>query len=214
MAALTLGQMKTRVFARVNKTSTTSIQGVTLDTIAGEELLAAIRLYEGKPWWFLEDNDAMTLDGGTSQEALPANFGTPIDLRIQVNGTWLGWDDDFRPATYREVKARRLNTDTGTPSRWAIFGGNLEFDKVADANYTLDFDFYKRDATLPSADSVSSVFFDEAQELILNRAVEYIYANTLHDSEMAATYRQKAEEWERELTKRHNRRVPRGALRG
>ena len=207
MAALTFVQMRTLLLARAKNDSTT------FGTAAGEEILSAIRYYSGRPFYFLETNStSLSLSSSASATALPANFQSPIGLRIQVNGTWLGEDDGFKPTTYTELKKLRRDTSAGQPWHWAIFGSNIEFSKVADATYSLDFDFYKGDSAMPSADSDTSVWFDEPRDMIINRALEFFFDNVLHEGDKAQDYKARAERWERIFIGRGNMRLPPGAL--
>lgn len=212
MAAITLGDMKTRLLSEVNKDATGTQEGVTFAVHAQNSILAALVYYQGEEFTFLEGNATPTLSSGESSEELPTDYHTPVNLRIQVNNEWRGEKQNFKQTTIKDIKDRRTTSSTGTPERWADWNGNIEFDVVADANYTLDFDYFKADATLPAADTVSSVFFDEGRDLILERSKAYFYENVLHDSDMAAPHKQNAVMWENKFTVSRNKKKKGGRL--
>lgn len=207
MAAINLGAMKTRLLSEVNKSSTASQGGVTFDTHAENQIIAAIRSYEGRHFTFLEGSDTPTLSSGAYQEALPSNFKTPLEIRLKdANNRWKGENDGFKQETLREVLDKRYDTTQREPACYTIFDGNLQFDSYADQDYELELYYLKGDATLPNNDTLSSVYFDDGREMILSRAKDYFYRDVLHDTDMADSHARRALEWERILEGKQNRR--------
>lgn len=176
MAAITLATLRQRIRNEIKDSQQTQYESFIDDAIR-----SAIRFYSHARLWFLEKNDQLTHASGNLSKTLPTDFHLMIGLRILVGGVWIDHDGGFTHVTWNELKNYNKDfTTTGVPSKWALFGTKFHFDVVSDADYSLDVTYIKKDVTLPSADSDTSVWFDDGQDLIRNKAMEFFYRDRLH----------------------------------
>jgi hypothetical protein len=201
----TLGQMKTRLLAEINRSSAADITAVT------NALLSAIRYYQGRPFWFLEVSSTLTVTDNTSDVSLPANFQQLVCLRNAYNGTDYGDGYGFDEVTFRELQNvwKQVAPTQRQFSKWALFGTKIYTDSLANGAQTLKIDYIKGDTTLPSGDSDTSVMFEEAQDMIRYRSLIMLYQDYLHDTDspMVDRYQQEVIRWENNLTSRSNTRM-------
>lgn len=191
MAVATFSEMKQTILSMSRRGD-----GI-LDNI-GDCINTAIRFYERKPFWFNQAyTESLTLAEGDNSLSLPSTFKNQLMVRVQVNGLWSGESDGFKGKSLQELKAN-LSTDpnaTGRPRYWAILGNTLYVDRLADANYTIGLQHVYGDASYPSADGDTSIWFDEARDLIRYYAAGLLYQDYLHAEEKAQYYFNKSDSW-------------------
>lgn len=188
---VTLSNIRGRVKSDLAITSTE------YDTQIDDSIRSAIRFNEGKPFYFLEKNDDITLLESSSSVALPSDFSgvKKKGFKLLYNGHYLGDGDGFDKIAWDDLNnLYRSNLTDGTPRRCAILGTSLYVDVTADSDYTINVTYYKKDTTLPTADGQTSVMFEEAQDVIYSRAKQLFKMNaenfdaTPNDSALADFY--------------------------
>lgn len=185
--AVSFGDLKTRIKSDVNRPSNA------LDTAVEDSIRSAIRFYTGIRFYFLETRANVSLSSGSDTAALPDDFKGVIKLRLLKNSVYYTDGNGFDPVSYDTLLNNYTSSNTPTtPTQWAIFANALYFNSVADTSYTLDLSYIKGDVSLPSADGDTSVFFDEAQDLIRYKAEEFFYRDKLRAEELAQMVGSKA----------------------
>ena len=170
----TLADMVTRI-ARDTGLGTSFAQEIK------DSIVAAIRLHETEPLWFLQDRTTLTLQDGDISVSLPDDFKAHISLRVLVNGRWMGERHGFKSRTFNELLEENTDdTNTGYPETWALFGSRIYVNRTADDDYDLDLPYIKGDVAYPSADSDSSVWFDEGFEVIRLEATAIFLRDRVH----------------------------------
>lgn len=196
MAAATFSEMKQTILNMTKRGS-----GALTDI--GNSITSAIRFYERKPLWFNQTyTESLTLSTGSSSLSLPATFKKELMVRVQVSGLWSGESNGFKGKSFQELKANLFTdpTATGRPQYWAILGNTLYIDRIADTDYTIGLHYVYGDSSYPSADGDTSIWFDEARDLIRYYAAGLYYQDYLHAEEKAQTYFNKADSWINNLT--------------
>lgn len=205
--AVNYGQMQQRIKNDVNRPSSSN------DTAVKESINTAIRFYNGRRLWFLEEKETLTLLNGDSSVALPDDFQSMLKLKYLYNNFWYSERNGFMETTWESLEDLAENsTATGRPKWWALFGDRIYFDVMANDDFTIDISYIKGDVTEPSADGDTSVFFDEGQDLIRYKAESFLYSDYLHDSDGAGTSEAKAQQVYNQLTARQNYKGGRNVL--
>lgn len=206
MATKTYEQMRSRILQEAydGTPQDAAVHGAAVNNA----LDSAIRLLEGKRFWFLETTETLTLLSGDDSLSLPSDFKKHINLRIQVNNHWRGEKSGFSPTTYANLaEMREISTLPDIPEHWALFGTRIEVDREADANYTLELAYVRGDTSYPSADSDVSVWFeDHSQDLTRYTALSILATDYMHSVDWAAKWSARAEQFEAKLTGWHNNR--------
>lgn len=136
------------------------------DTQIDDAIRSAIKLYTGRPFWFLEANTTITVAAGNSSVALPADFASPIFFRLSNGTIWLSQGKGFDVVSYEDLRKHfaMVGLTTGTPTACAIFGDTLYINTVADTDYDIDVDYIKKDENLPMGDGETSVWLGDEGE--------------------------------------------------
>lgn len=174
-----------------------------------DAIRSAIRLYEGRPFWFLHELTTVTLASGNSTVSLPSNFGARDTFRVRVNGTYYGQGDGFDYMDFATLNAyHRKTLNDGQPRLCGILGSTLYVDVNADADYTIEVAYYKKDTTLPQTDTDTSVWLSEGQDVIRSAAMAIMADETLEypESKVAQFYA-RADRYYNELIKQQNYRL-------
>ena len=149
------------------------ISGADYDTQIDNKIRSAIRQYRGSRFWFLLANGTRTLLAGTSSVSLPSSFAAPRTFDLIYAGTRLYDGNGFDFLSYSRLTETYWMTSplfTGVPRACAISGSTLHMSSLADADYTINFTYYKTDSPLPSGDSGTSAWFDEGYDAIRSMA--------------------------------------------
>lgn len=164
----TLSQIRQRIASNLRRNDTTVYPNVIDDCIR-----SAITMYQGKPFWFLRKIENITLLQGESSVALPSDYASHPTFRIQVNNYWRANADGFDYYTdYQEFQQKFTDKITdGTPRNCSVVNGTLYTDKLASDDYPIEVVYFKKDVTLPVADTDISVWFDEGADAIRTQAM-------------------------------------------
>lgn len=174
-----------------------------------DAIRSAIRVYQGRPMWFLHTLTTITLSEGNSSASLPSDFGGKDTFRIRVNGTYYGQGDGFDYMDFATLNAyHRKNLSSGQPRLCGVLGSTLYFDANASTDYTVEVVYYKKDTSEPTADSDTSVWLSEGQDVIRSYAMALFADETLeYPSDKVALMYQRADRYYNELVKQQNYRL-------
>ena len=100
---------------------------------------------------------SLTLSSGDSSVALPTLFISPIRLTY---GT-----QDITKTTVSDIRDKKLSSTSGLPNYYAVQGLNILFDRTADADYALTFE-YNTSVTELTATTDNMPFNDEFNDVI------------------------------------------------
>lgn len=179
-------QMQTRILREITRSSSNT------DALAAvkDALVSAIRFYQGRSFWFLETSGTITVSDTNRAGTLPTDFQSLICLRHNYNSRDYGQGYGFDEVSFNEMQTRWAQNPTANSrfSKWALFGGSVYTDTLANGDQTLKIDYIKGDSSMPSADGDSSVMYEEAQDMIRCRALQMLYRDFLHDSNKATEY--------------------------
>ena len=174
-----------------------------------DSIRSAIRLYQGRPMWFLHALTTITLSEGNSAASLPTNYGARDTFRLLVNGTYYGQGDGFDYMDFATLNSyHRKKLTSAQPRICGVLNDTVYFDANADSDYTVELVYYKKDATLPQADSDTSVWLDDGQDVIRACAMAILADEVLeYPSDKVALMYQRAERYYNELVKQQNYRL-------
>ena len=164
-----LSDIRNRVKRATERTGTTSY-----DEQIDDAIRTALRAFRGRKMWFLHTTGDVTLVSGQSSVTLPADFSLHETARILVNGRYWADRDGFDYIPFNTLQQRyRDNLAAGTPRHCAIKDRTLFVDAIADTNYTIALSYFAQDAVLPEADSDTSLWFDEGEDVVFTRALAF-----------------------------------------
>lgn len=135
---------------------------------------SALRQCSSKRFWFLWVTGSVTLESGNTTVTLPSNFGVVDAVNIIYSGNRLRDGNGFDLLHYDRLRSEYLDKQTlssGRPKACAVMNNLLYVSHTADADYTIVLDYYRKDATLPSGDSATSVWFDDGYDVIRSLAM-------------------------------------------
>lgn len=173
-----------------------------LDSQIKAEVQAAIRFYERKPFYFTERRNGTfdTVDGtefystvdfsgsaGAGTLTATENVGRILHITYaKVDQS--GLDEDLSVIPYEKYEYYRQGTDTrGMPSYATLYAHQIGLWPIPSGVWTISLSAVVK-PVVPSADSDESVWFDEALELITNRAARSVCIKYLMDRERANAY--------------------------
>ena len=111
-----------------------------------------------------EEEASLSLTAGTNEVTLPAGYLEVIDLYYTTDKYKL------QPQTLKTINsARNYDTVTSKPCLYAISGGKLRFESIADDTYALTFDYFKG----------FDIETDDTNWLLTNAPDAYLYASLL-----------------------------------
>jgi hypothetical protein len=179
----------------------------------GDAIVSAIRRYEHMRIWLNSARTSLTLTSTSDSVALPSDLKAINSIKlIDSTGTVYSEGHGFNQMTLIELEEIQYISPKPTqrPDSWAVEGLTLYVDSLADADYTIILSYFKKDASYPSADSDTSIWFaDEAIEMIRYQAMAIFEDDHLHNQERAMVYQGKAEllqaRLETENTKRYGK---------
>lgn len=177
----------------------------------------AIARYKKERFWFNErDNVSVTLSSSVAQlalTALPVQFQKIDRVRVKLNsGDYL----DAYPRDRNWIATRQDISITGMPLEYAIYDNALQFDSLADQNYTLVLDGVvdiSSQTSVSYSNASEAAWFNEARNLIRADAKRDIYINVLKDFEFAAAMKQVVDHEYSELKAQTNRLLSTGVVR-
>jgi hypothetical protein len=161
------------------------LRGGTLDSQINLEILSAINHYKRRRFWFNEGTTTSSTADGTEYQDLPADLYSLDSIRITDSG-------DPEPLIKRHfVTIENWCAGTvqrGMPSDWAPYKDKVRLYVCPDAVYTLTWAGIV-DLGTPSADADTSAWFEEAEELIRQRAKAAVRINYIKDADAIAEQR-------------------------
>ena len=180
----TYGAMQDRIADEINRSDLTSQIQKAVQT--------AISFYEDERFWFNDSTYQYTT--ATASEVYTVSTVLDIDVvRVTINGD----DVDLIARPFPYLDDVRDEGSTGYPREYAIFNDRMYLHPIPDATYTVQIFGCIRLTTI-SATADTSAWMTHGEELIRGRAKADIYANIIHDFDLAAIM--SAQE-ERALTK-------------
>lgn len=169
----TLGDLKTRIYSELHYTESTAVQNA---------VESAIRSFIDQRFWFNEAQTTFALSLTTmySLASKLPNLAELDTLKVWVNS---------RPYLLSRQPWAKLEdwdagTGTGTPCDYAIHHEMLRLYPSPSATYTAEASYLKKISMTASA-SASSVWTNEAFDLIRHRAKALVYAEWMLDTENA-----------------------------
>jgi hypothetical protein len=178
---MTLGDFLDRVLDELNETSLTA--QVMLAT------RSAIKHYDHEYMWFSEDR-SFTVTTSAGQEFYGADDNARIPDLPGIESIILAQDATTRLTLERQSDAwfDAVSTNpgvTGQPSDYGYYGRQLRFYPIPDRAYVLTVVDHPK-GTLTDSRSASSVWLEEAEELIRSRVKADIEINTIKIPEARA----------------------------
>lgn len=181
----TYGELQAQIADELNRTDlTTQIQ---------RAILSAIRHYR---WDRFRFNTAVATTPTVSGEEyydLPTDF-VDADMLTLIDGTYRF---NLREATWHWIEREKVTTDySALPQYWAVYSQSIRLYPTPDDAYTLRI-AYVYELPALSASSDANAWTNEAEELIRNRALAYLWRQVIRD-EQSLQQAQIAESYERE----------------
>lgn len=154
------------------------ITGTDYDAQIDSKIRSALRLLRGHRLWFLKTTTTSVLTGSgvtsTSLSATLTDFAVIGTVELSSGGLWRGDGTGLDHVSYERLKQDYWNDDpipTGTPEACALVGSTLYYSHTTAASYTLRLTYYRKDATLPSGDEGTSIWFDEGYDAVRSLAL-------------------------------------------
>lgn len=179
----TFGELQELVRRDIERTDISADGNASLadDTIK-YYLLAAMEFFQTESFTFNQASTTLSITASSETVALPSDFAQFTSWRITTSG----YETELCRINYPEIENMRVYDTTrySKPTYFAIYGDNLEVFPTPSSTLSSKFSYIKKTA-LPSADSDSGAWVNEARMLIAAKAKEYIYTFTLEDVEQA-----------------------------
>lgn len=171
----TLGTVKANISTLLRRTD--------LDSEIAIAVARAIQHYERETFIFNETRStSLTTTANTKTVTLPTDFVRVDKLMITVNNAVYAVLP--APGGIGELETLYFSSsNTGPPSRYAIYATAFYFYPIPDATYTLTLDYVKRLAAL--GDSDSNAWTTDAEDLIEARAMWWVQSQVIHDNDGA-----------------------------
>ena len=185
------------------------LTGSDYDSQIKNKIRTAIRTLQKRPFWFLWKTGEVTLTTGNTSVALPSDFGVLDTADLIYSGTRRKDGCGFDFLDYEKMKGRYWGVypiPSGVPEACAERNAVLYVSHTAAASYTILLDYYRQDVALPTSDSDTSVFFDEAYDAVRSRAMALFKAESQH-YEMEEKDEKRAAYFMRTLLDQHERRT-------
>lgn len=180
MALLTLADLRAQVEDDLARTDLTSQVVFAIGS--------AIRAYEGERFYFNETADqTLTLSVGVASvpwASLPRNFLTIDAIRFLMPGSTNVFSTMIKRSYDWIVEQRNIGI-TAPPSEYCVYNNALMFDCSDSVDNTLMLDGLLKLSTASSSND-TSVWFNDAVDLIRSRTRYEINVNILKDGEAAA----------------------------
>ncbi len=170
--------MSTLAAVRNEVKANLGIVGTSQDSAIDGYVRTVLRQQRQKRYWFLRRRATLTLSQGGYSVSLPSGFSVPDFADLIYNSTRYKQKTGFALVDYDNLTALIPNStrDTRRPAAWAIaFDGTLETDSLAEVAATIEMVYFAQDATLPSADGDTSIWFDDGFDFI-RASTQTLYA--------------------------------------
>ena len=154
----------------------TEFRGAELTTVLGTTWYSTVDLTNG-------DGD----QDNTARTAVDVNQIMALNYMRENPGA-SGLNEPMDRISYRDFE--RLfegSTPNGTPTYYTVYGGQIGIWPTPDDAYTLYFSAHIK-PVVPTGDTDTSVWFDEANEMIESGALKRVCLKYLRDTERAAEF--------------------------
>lgn len=161
--------MSTLAAVRNEVKANLTIVGSSQDTAIDGYIRTTLRNLRKKRYWFLRRRTTLALAQGGFLVSLPAGFSAPDFANLYYDGRVYSQNTGFQLMDYQQLAASIYTTtrEQRRPYRWALaFNNALETDSLAQQAATLEFVYFCQDITLPTADSDTSVWFDDGFDVV------------------------------------------------
>jgi len=154
----------------------TEFRGAELTTVSGTTWYSSIDLTSG-------DGDQASAGRTT------VDVGQVVTLNyMRENPGSSGFNDTMDRLSYLDFERMfEGSTPNGTPSYYTVYAGQIGIWPTPDAAYTLYFSAHIK-PVVPTADDDTSVWFDEANEMIEAGALKRVCLKYLRDTQRAAEF--------------------------
>lgn len=162
------------------------LRGGTLDSQINAEILSAISHYKRRRFWFNEGTTTSSTAAGVEYQAFPTDLLSLDSLRVDDGG---GQPTPLIERSFVTLEAWGASTSTtGIPTDYARYKEKIRLYACPDAAYTLTWAGIV-DLGTPSLDADTSAWFEEAEELIRQRAKAAVRVNYIKDADAIAEQR-------------------------
>lgn len=171
----TFGDLKARIYQEMH---------ATLSAETHNAVLSAVAHYQSNRFWFNEAN-ATFVASLTTLYALSAAIPGLVKLDA-IKAWWGNVPYALSPESYSDLDAMDRGTSSGTPSSYAIHHEMLRIYPKPSQTITIEVAYHKQ-ITLSASNTASSVWTNEAVDLIRHRAKGLLYATVLRNEKAAMT---------------------------
>ena len=197
----TLATVALKVAKALNRVNAAGTSIIDLETEIKEEIGATIEFYNKQPWHLTEwrgfelttaasiiwySTVDLTAGAGDQDGAsrTAVNVRDILDIRYAREST----DYDLRHIHYERFEDfQEATTSSGTPTYFTTYAGQIGVYPTPDTAYTLYFSGHVKPVT-PTSDGDTSIWFDEAEEMIINGAARRVHMKYTKDFEEAAVH--------------------------
>jgi len=120
-------------------------------------------------------DNTLTTTGKTI--ALPADYQSIRSIRLELNGV----NNDLR---YRAPEQMIIRDASGLPSFFTVSGTNIVFDRVPDAVYTVNLQYFAKPTALSSANPTNTILTNNP-DIYLFGALNALFAHANNDIDAA-----------------------------
>lgn len=205
---ITLGDLKTQIQAITSRVSSDFADFAQLG------ILSAIKYMETEHPYVLQKSGTVTVLANTNSIPLPDDLNQLIYVQYNIGGVVYNVPVGFQGMTYPELlNLFSTTTQVGNPTAYAVFNESLYIFPFSTNDFTYTLSYYYTDATYPSSDSDTSVWFNDATlDCVRTKAIEWFYRFPLESPQLADTYLVTFNDYLRNLrmksnTKRYNNRL-------
>lgn len=150
----------------------------------------AIKKFSKEKFWFMETEADFTTTQGQwvyNTVDIPDNIRNIYYMRITVNSVYYQVYEE----TQEYVINANVNNNQGQPVNYSFWNREISFYPVPQDAYPIKLYYYKQydEMTLPT-DNNDFTNIPEAEELIENEALRWLYQKVILDFDMAAQYSQ------------------------
>jgi hypothetical protein len=172
----TRGDLITRIISELH------LEGMSRTADVISSINSAVDFYRPELFWFNEGETSFNLTA-TAMVSLPAFIPDAVridTLQVVENGTTYHLD----PTSWNELEEIDRNDHTGTPNTYAIHHRMLRFYPSNDVTRTVNVSWAGR-ITMTASNSSSTVWTNDAEELIRTHAKVDLCESLLRDYEQA-----------------------------
>lgn len=147
-------------------------------------ILAAVRHYERKHWWFNETATTLTTSAGQTFVAFPANYHKLELLQITIASA----DYKLIPQDFEWIKEANTARTRGQPTDFAIHQNRIELFPIPDAIYTLPINYLHKFPALNLSTDTSD-WTSAVEDLIVYHATALMWGGVLRNPQKALVYK-------------------------